>query len=311
VTGRELRNVAASVHQRLLNQARATNRPFSELLQYFAMERFLYRLSKSPHAETFILKGALMLTVWEAPISRPTLDIDVLGQTDNEVATVVGLVQEVCRQEVEPDGLVFDPTSAKGENITEDVDYHGVRVRFLGSLGRARISMQFDVGFGDVVFPSVESIDYPTILDLPVPRLSGYSRESTVAEKLEAMTKLGLLNSRMKDFFDIWLLSQQFDFDGETLAGAVVTTFATRGTDIPSLPMAMTTAMTNDASKITQWQGFIRRNRLSNVPDFGVVVDAIGEFLLPVLEVLATGNSFKGTWKAPGPWLKETGAFRG
>jgi len=311
VTGRELRNVAASVHQRLLNQARAKNRPFSELLQYFAIERFLYRLSKSPHAETFILKGALMLTVWGAPISRPTLDIDVLGLTDNEIATAVGVIQDVCRQEVEQDGLVFDPTSAQGENITEDADYHGVRVRFLGSLGRARISMQFDVGFGDVVFPSVESMDYPTILDLPAPRLSGYSRESTVAEKLEAMAKLGLLNSRMKDFFDVWLLSREFDFEGETLAGAIVKTFATRGTEIPTLPMAMTTTMTNDAAKITQWQGFIRRNRLSNVPDFSGAVDAIGEFLLPVLEVLARGNSFKGTWRAPGPWLKKTGASRG
>jgi hypothetical protein len=116
------------------------------------------------------------------------------------------------------------------------------------------------------------------------------------------MAKLGLLNSRMKDFFHIWQLSRQFDFDGETLAGAVVKTFGTRGTEIPALPMAMTTAMTKDNSKIAQWQGFIRRSRLSNVPDFSVAVDAIGNFLLPVLEILSTGNSFKGTWKAPGPW---------
>jgi hypothetical protein len=136
------------------------------------MERFLYRLSKSPYTETFVLKGALMLTVWEAPISRPTLDIDVLGQTDNEISKIVDVVQELCRQEVEPDGLAFDPTSAQGENITEDADYHGVRVRFWGTLGPARIRMQFDVGFGDVVFPLVESMDYPTILDLPAPRLT-------------------------------------------------------------------------------------------------------------------------------------------
>lgn len=224
-------DLAASVRQRLLNKARETGRPFNELLQYFAMERFLYRLSRSVHADKFVLKGALMLAAWQAPVTRPTMDIDLLGITDNGVDAIVTVVEDICRQEVGPDGLLFDASSVEAERIVEDADYAGVRVRFRGTLGTARITMQLDIGFGDVVVPKPEVVHYPAILDFPAPCLRGYSRESAVAEKFEAMVKLGVLNSRVKDFFDIWLLSRQFDFDGTIMAQALTETFVTRHND--------------------------------------------------------------------------------
>ena len=198
-----LRNVPASVRQRLLNQARSERRLFSELLQYFAMERFLYRLSQSAHAERFILKGALMLRVWCTAEFRPTMDIDLLGRTRNEEADIVAQVRDVLLVDVETDGLTFHPDSIRTERVTEDAVYGGIRVRFSGSLDSARIHMQIDIGFGDVVYPGPEESDLPVMLDFPAPRLLCYSRESSIAEKFEAMVKLGMLNSRMKDFYDI------------------------------------------------------------------------------------------------------------
>jgi predicted nucleotidyltransferase component of viral defense system len=303
VTKRSPKNIVASVRQRLLDKARETGRPFNEVLQYFAMERFLYRLSKPPYADSFVLKGALMLTVWEAPLTRPTLDIDLLGQIDNRIETVVRVTREICRQEVEPDGVAFDISTIGAERIAEDADYEGIRVRLRGSLGTARIVMQLDIGFGDIVIPSPEPTNYPTLLDLPAPHLRGYSRESTIAEKFEAMVKLGILNSRMKDFFDIWLMSRQFDFYGAILAEAILKTFSTRGTKIPAEPLALTNTFAEDATKTTQWRGFLRRNRLSEAPkDFMEVVMSIGAFLKPISEHLAAGHVFKSNWEAPGPW---------
>jgi len=303
VIRRQSKNIVASIRQRLLNKARETGRPFSELLQYFAMERFLYRLSKSHYADNFVLKGALMLTVWKALLSRPTIDIDLLGRIDNKIETIVEVTREICRQEVEPDGIAFDVASIEAGRIAEDADYEGIRVRFRGSLGTAQIVMQLDIGFGDVVVPSPEPTNYPTILDLPAPQLRGYSRESTIAEKLEAMVKLGILNSRMKDFFDIWLMLRQFDFEGPILAEAISKTFFARGTNIQSEPIALTKTFAEDAAKAAQWRGFIRRNRLRDVPqNFPEVITAIVAFLGPIMKTLAGSHSFRGTWKASGPW---------
>jgi predicted nucleotidyltransferase component of viral defense system len=303
VTRRPPKNIAASVRQRLLMEARETSRPFSELLQYFAMERFLYRLSKSRYADKFVLKGALMLTVWEAPLTRPTMDIDLLGRVENSIENIVELTREICRQGVEPDGIDFDTTTVEAERIAEDADYEGIRVRFRGSLDTARFVIQLDIGFGDIVIPSPEPASYPTLLDLPAPRIRGYSRESTIAEKFEAMVKLGILNSRMKDFYDIWLLLRHFDFGGPILAEAISKTFSMRGTNIQSEPIALTNNFADDTDKAAQWRGFIRKNQLKNVPQNLVeVVTVIAAFLRPIAVHLAEGTAFKGTWKAPGPW---------
>ena len=295
-------NLVASIRQRLLNKARETGQPFNEVLQYFAIERFLYRLATSPHADKFVLKGALMFTAWQATVSRPTMDIDLLGLTNNSIDTIVTVIKAICTQAVEPDGLTFEPESMEGERIVEDADYAGVRVRFRGSLGTARITMQLDVGFGDVVVPQSVTVAYPTILPLPAPRVRGYSRESAIAEKFEVMVKLGLLNSRIKDFFDVWLLSRQFDFAGQTLATAIAKTFATRRTVVPAEPIALTEAFAADTSKQTQWQGFIRRSRLQHAPDhFADVIATLAVFLGPIAKALASGSVFASLWQAPGP----------
>ena len=304
MTKRGIKNTAASVRQRLLNMARQTGRPFNEVLQYFAMERFLYRLSKSPHSRMFILKGALMFKVWKAPLSRPTMDIDLLARTDSSVDAIVAVLKEICLQDVEEDGVVFDATSVEGERITEAAEYRGVRVRLRGSLGTARITVQIDIGFGDVVVPAAASTEYPTLLDLPAPRVRGYSKESAVAEKFEAMVKLGILNSRMKDFFDVWLMSRQFDFSGRTLARAIMKTFSARGTEISSQPIALTSTFAAEPAKAAQWRGFIRRNRLEHAPEqLGGVIVAVAAFLGPIASALPAGMSFEVTWNAPGPWV--------
>ena len=159
--------MSASVRQRLLNRAKSDRRPFNELLQYYAMERFLYRLSQSAHVERFVLKGALMLRVWRSPELRPTMDIDMLGRTSNEEADIVAQIRDILAANVEADGLAFDTDSIQAERIVEDADYEGIRIRFLGTLGSARINMRIDIGFGDVVYPEPEESDLPTIAGFP------------------------------------------------------------------------------------------------------------------------------------------------
>ena len=189
------KNVAASIHQRLLNHARANELPFNQVLQYFALERFLYRLGCSPFRQQFVLKGALMLTAWQSPYARPTRDIDLLGRTDNTVEHIVSTVQEICQQSAPEDGLVFDANSVTGESITEAANYAGVRVRFAAYLGTARVPMQVDIGFGDPVVPAPSPVRLPTVLDLPTSELLGYSRESMVAEKVQVMVYLAEVNN--------------------------------------------------------------------------------------------------------------------
>ena len=295
------RNVPASVRQRLMNRAKGDKRPFNELLQYYAMERFLYRLSRSAHADRFILKGALMLRVWRSPEFRPTMDIDMLGITSNEEVRIVAQIRDVMAVVVEPDGLTFDPDSIQSERITEDADYEGIRVRFRETLDSARVSMQIDIGFGDIVYPEPEESDLPTILDSPAPRLLCYSRESAIAEKFEAMVKLGVLNSRMKDFYDIWLLSRQFDFDGAKLAEAIRLTFERRGTVLPADIEAFDKTFID--LKQVQWTAFWKRLRQGHIPaSFNDIVSAMEAFLSPLASALSQGNSKPASWTAPGPW---------
>ena len=295
------RNIPASVRQRLLNRAKSDRRPFNELLQYYAMERFLYRLSQSAHADRFILKGALMLRVWRSPELRPTMDIDMLGRTSNEEADIVAQIRDILTVDVETDGLAFDPDSIQAERITEDADYEGIRIRFLGALGSARINMQIDIGFGDVVYPEPEESDLPTMLNSPAPRLLCYSRESSIAEKLEAMVKLGVLNSRMKDFYDIWLLSRQFDFDGTKLAEAIRLTFEQRGTTLPAKIEAFTQPFIE--AKQTQWAAFWKRLQQDHVPtSFREIMASVDRFLSPIVAALSSGKPSPTNWTAPGAW---------
>ena len=299
----ETKNISASVHQRLLNMAKASGRSFNELLQYFAIERFIYRLSKSPNSENFILKGALMFPAWQVSVARPTKDIDLLGKIDNRIEVITSAMKEACMQKVESDGMAFDAESVTATTITEDADYEGIRVRLEGNLGNARISLQIDIGFGDVVVPGVSKIVYPTILNFPSPELNGYTMESTIAEKFQAMVKLGNLNSRMKDFYDLWLLSRQFDFDGYILATAIRKTFENRKTKVSIQPTVFQDSFAKDSMKETQWRAFIRKSKLDNAPaSFADVVSAITTFLKPIITALSEEKEFRKTWKAPGPW---------
>jgi hypothetical protein len=295
-------HIAHSVHQRLLNKARTDERPFNELLQYYAMERFLCRLSSSKHADKYILKGAMMLRVWQAPMARPTMDIDMLGGTGNDTESVVSHFREICTAQVEPDGLVFDAASVGSERIAEDADYQGLRLRIRGNLGDARVNIQVDIGFGDVVFPPPEYASLPPILDLIPPRLRCYSRESMVAEKFEAMIKHGEMNSRMKDFYDIRLLASQFDFDGPTLLTAIGKTFGNRNVGMPQSIVAFTGAFAVDRQQL--WKLFRKRLPMIAIPeDFAEVVASVSNFLQPVASALASGQSFDMRWTSPGPWL--------
>ena len=280
------KDIPASVRNRLLNRARNDRRPFNELLQYYAMERFLYRLSKSAHADRFILKGALMFKVWRLPEFRPTMDIDMLGRTINDEADIASKIGEVIAVNVEPDGLTFYPDTIQSERITQDAVYKGIRIRFRGALGSAKVNIQTDIGFGDVVYPGPEESDLPIMLDFPAPKLLCYSRESVIAEKFETMVKLGILNSRMKDFYDIWLLSRQFEFDEMKLAEAIRLTFQRRGTLLTSVIVAFEQPFIH--AKQAQWSAFHKRLQQPNVPEsFKDVVSVVKEFLAPLLPLLS------------------------
>ena len=300
----EIKNIEASVGSKLHNIAKASNMPYAEVLQYYGIERFIYRMSVSRHSDNFVLKGALLFMVWDIPGRRTTIDIDVLARMDNQVANVEKIVREVCGLEVKPDGLMFDAGTVRGQKIKEGADYEGVRVKFSGMLERARIPMQIDFGFGDVVYPESRVIDYPVILDSDKPRLRGYPPESVISEKFESMVKLGLLNSRMKDFYDVWLMIRRFDFDGGNLAESLHRTFQNRNTPIPyGKPLLAEEIYDLKSDRQTLWTAFLKKNELKNVPvKLGDVAGEIESFLIEILEALFEDREFTKTWKAPGPW---------
>jgi len=251
----------------------------------------------SDYAQHYILKGALMLRAWKSPEFRPTMDIDMLGKTRNEKENITAHIRDILAVEIEPDGLTFDSDSIQTERITEDGDYEGIRVRFRGTLGTARINMQIDIGFGDIVYPGPEKAELPCMLDSPTPSLLCYSRESAIAEKFEAMLKLGQLNSRMKDFYDIWLLSRQFEFELSSLAEAVSLTFRQRGTKLNE-PID---AFLSDFISLRQpmWAAFRKRLKQDHIPEsFQEITTEIELFLEPVIK----GISDNITWKPSGPW---------
>lgn len=296
-------NTAASIRARLTNQAKANHRPFQEVLQHYGLERLLYRLAQSPHRGRFLLKGALLLNAWNAPVSRPTRDIDLLGYAENDVAVMEAMFREICDVDVVDDGLRFDAKTLVGRRIKEDADYQGVRLTFVAFLEKARIPLQIDIGFGDVVSPSPDERNYPTLLDLPAPNLLMYPRETVIAEKFEAMVQLGTLNTRMKDFFDIWLLASQFNFTGPELAQAIQKTFANRGTQLDADPIALNPSFTAAEGTQKQWTAFLKRSQLDNAPqNLDDARELLRSFLLPPATALLTEQNFSAGWSAPGPW---------
>jgi len=299
------KNISASTRQRLFNMAHDANRSFNEILQYYAIERFLYRISQSMHADKFILKGALLFIAWGTSPFRPTRDIDLLGLTTNELDGIERIFRELCDQDIETDGLIFDKESVKSERITEDADYEGVRINLIGYLGKAKIPLQIDIGFEDVVTPAPIVLKYPTILPMPVPILRGYPPESVVAEKLQALVFLGSINSRMKDFYDLWMMAEHFEFDGEQLQKAIINTFKRRNSTLPKeTPAGLGESFASDNQ--TQWKAFLLRMRIDKMSEtFTDVIRLLRGFLMPILQASAIEKIFEGEWKPGGPWTVE------
>jgi hypothetical protein len=297
-----LRNVAASVRARLLNKARAENLDFNLLLTRYALERMLYRLSISGQRGQFLLKGALLFDIWFDVPHRPTHDADLLGFGSAEIPYLENVFRDVS-QIVCEDGIVFQADSVAAAAIRKEANYAGVRVTMVGLLDGARCPVQIDIGFGDAVTPAPENVQYPILLDgMPQPRLRAYPRYTVVAEKLEAMVKLGILNSRMKDYFDLWALARHSDFDGAVLGTAIRATFERRGTDIPSgQPFGLTDEFALDDQKNKQWSAFQRKNMLEPMM-LAAVIEALREFLLPVLTALVEGEDFRRQWRAGIGW---------
>lgn len=296
-------NIAASVHQRLKNAADASGERFNDLLQHYALERFLCRLAASPHRERFVLKGALVLRVWDVAAIRPTRDIDLLGRTKNDPQHIAATVRDICVAEVEADGLEFDADSIVVERIAEEAEYDGVRATFGGRMGNTRLPMQIDVGFGDRVTPEPVEIEYPSVLGMTRTKLMGYTPETTIAEKLHVMLKRGTLNSRMKDYFDIWALSQARAFEGAALSRAVRATCEQRATMVTASPPALEAEALEDRQNAVQWTAFRRRLGMNAAPEsFEEVGGWVADFLRPVLEAVAAGRDLDRTWPPGGPW---------
>ena len=264
-------NVGASVRQRLLNLAHAGGQPMELLLTRFALERLLYRLSLSPHRERFVLKGAMLLATWFDEPHRATRDVDLLGFGDAAEDALLGTFREIMAVEVD-DGVSFDLKGLRIEAIREEVEYSGSRLRTTAALAGARIPITVDIGFGDAVEPGVEDIDLPVLLDMPSPHLRAYPPETVIAEKFHAMVVLGRANSRMKDYYDVWMLMSTFALDPDRLRKAVVATFARRNTAVPALiPDGLSDAFAADPAKQRQWVAFAS-NLAGKLPELPVVV---------------------------------------
>jgi hypothetical protein len=305
------RDVAASVRQRLFNLAQTRATDFNRILQRYVGERFLYRLSLSNEVDRFTLKGAALFLVWAGKEFRATRDVDLLASGSADHAVMRRSVEAICAVHCPEDGLSFDPASIQVTDIREEQEYGGLRVKLRASLGSAVLPLQVDVGFGDAINPERSEAEYPTLLDHPAPRLWTYPRETSVAEKFDAMVRLGPVNSRMRDFWDVAALAQQFPFDGETLRTAIDETFRRRGTTLTAeLPVALGPAFYEDALRVRLWEAFQRQ--ASAAIDAPTRFDDVGErvraFLGPIRQTLVQGEPFTWVWPAGGPW--QPGASR-
>ena len=302
------KDIAASIRARLLNLSRETQEDFQMLLNRYARERLLYRLSESPHRDRFVLKGATLFSVWTDKPFRSTRDADFLSFGPNDVESVSSLFQNLCDSDVDPDdGIRFDRESVQGAQIREEEEYSGVRVLLDAYIGRAKARIQIDIGFGDAVTPEVQEVTLPAILDLPPPRLRAYPKETVVAEKLHAMAVLAETNSRMKDFYDVWVMQRSFEFDGAELAKAIKATFERRRTAIePVSCLAFQSSFYASEEPLTRWRLYVSRGSFELVPPpFAEVGSAIERFLRSVAESIVRNEEFDLSWPAGGPWKRK------
>ena len=299
-----LKNVGDSVRARLTRRARERKENVQLALTRFAIERLLYRLSLSPYRDQFVLKGAMLFSFWADTPYRATGDLDLLGYGDAVPERIAAIFGEICRIDVEDDGVIFKPENLRAGPARAEDEYSGVRITMTAEIAGARLPIQIDIGFGDAVTPVAQEIDYPSLLDMPAPRLRAYPPETVVAEKFQALVALGMPNSRMKDFFDLWAISETFSFNGPVLTDAIAATFDRRRTDLPTdTPIALTPVFAEDAEKQAQWQGFLRRTAIAMAPGpFAELQATVSAFVLPPTHALVAGKAFDGTWNAGGPW---------
>jgi hypothetical protein len=291
------RNLAASVHQRLLNHATASKVDPNLVLIWYALERLLYRLSVSKHRDQFVVKGALLFRVWGGAEFRATKDLDLLGFLRQEIELLREVFSAICAWPVEADGLVFDSATIRIAEIREQQDYGGLRISVTATLGNAVIPLQIDVGFGDAITPAATTEEFPTILDMPPPVIRAYPRETVVAEKYEAIVRFGMANSRMKDYYDLWFMPQRFEFDGRTLVAAIRATFERRGTQVPAGPaIGLTRGFASDTGHVRQWAAFVARVGAEAPGDLADAIETIAAFLLPPTQAIAAATPFDVRW---------------
>lgn len=301
------RALVQSIRQRLENHARKNGIDIQRTLVRYALERLLHRLSLSAHRDRFILKGAMLFSVWEQAPFRATGDLDLLGYGPNTEDALIAAFREICATPPPaPDGLIFETADIKAEPLRLATAYTGIALKFDALLGRARLRVQIDVGFGDAITPDPIEVDFPTLLDMPKPRLKAYPPETVLAEKLEAVISLGLANTRIKDFFDIWAITQSFNLDGAIVVAAIRATFNRRGTAFPAfMPTAMSPAFSSDPEKQRLWKAFasdrIEAHRAP--PDLPALITALNPFVAPLFDALRRDAS-------PGRWDREAQSWK-
>jgi predicted nucleotidyltransferase component of viral defense system len=301
---KEIINVPASVSARLQNLARVQKKPFQEILQYYGIERFLFRLSQTTHGQMFVLKGGLVFYALGIALRRPTRDIDFRGFTSNSADHIIKIIKDVCSVSNLSDGIIYKEDTIRFEETMVDADYQGIRVTFEALLGTSKIPIRIDIGFSDVITPEAQSLQYPVLLNgMEPPVLRSYPPESIVSEKFQAMVQLMDLNSRLKDFYDIWMLSEINHFTGNLLQSALIATFNQRETPIPSaIPLALKDDFAQ--SRQRQWETFLARNKLfqKNIENFIDVINRLRIFLLPPVQAITENVSFEKNWTAGSNW---------
>jgi hypothetical protein len=296
-------NLPQSVHDRIKGKARRDGKPYQEVFYYYAIERFLYRLSCSPYASKFVLKGGLMFSGWGIPLRRPTRDIDLQANLPNVLESLENVVKAIFTQDTPADGMRYDPQSVQGERIITEAVYQGVRIHFRGYLDRAMIQLQIDISFANPITPSHIAIQYPSILGMADFALYGYPIETAIAEKLQAIISLGEINDRMKDFFDIWLLSQEASISGSSLVQAVKATFEARRTNIPEAPSILIDQEFIKRKQLT-WERFLKRSNLDQgvYTNFEEILVSLYNFLQPVTRSASSDDAFNFNWTARDCW---------
>lgn len=305
-----LKNLPASIHERLRNQARIRGEDLHYILSRYAQERLLYRLGCSPYAEQFVVKGAILFSLWRDQSHRPTRDLDLLGFGSEDADRIRAIFVDLCALSIEyPDGLAFQQETVQVAHIRETQEYGGLRVSLKVLLGRARIHVQVDIGFGDAVTPAAAYAEFPSLIGLPSPHVRVYPPETVVAEKYEALVRLGAINSRVKDFYDLWTLAREQAFTGPVLAKALRATFMRRNTALPvSTPLALTASFVDDLAKRQLWQAFVSRNKLDPVAlTLTETVELLCDFLLPPTRTILAGEPFDRRWEPGGPWRIDSG----